>query len=66
MLHKSEFVVPIQGMRKIERIVENLGAVNVELTENEFNSIESELNKIKIFGNRTDEDIQAMGHVRAQ
>ncbi|MBR1943805.1 hypothetical protein IJ843_08740 [bacterium] len=53
-------------MRKIERIVENLGAVNVELTENEFNSIESELNKIKIFGNRTDEDIQAMGHVRAQ
>ena len=66
MLHKNDFVVPIPGMRKDERIVENLGAANVELTEDEFNAIENELSKIEIFGNRTDEDIQRMGHVRAQ
>lgn len=66
MLYKNNFVVPIPGMRKDERIIENLGAAEVVLSENEFNAIEQELSKIEIFGNRTDEDIQAMGHVRAQ
>lgn len=66
MLHKNDFVVPIPGMRKDERIIENLGSADIELTENEFNAIENELEKIEIFGNRTDEDIQRMGHVRAQ
>lgn len=66
MLHKNDFVVPIPGMRKDERIIENLGSADVVLTEEEFNAIETELNKIEIFGNRTDEDIQKMGHVRAQ
>lgn len=45
-------------MRKYERIDENLGAASVELTDDEFNKIEQELDKIKIHGNRTDEDIQ--------
>lgn len=66
MLHKNDFVVPIPGMRKDERIIENLGAADVELTTDEFKAIENELSKIEIYGNRTDEDIQAMGHVRAQ
>ena len=66
MLHKNDFVVPIPGMRKDERIIENLGSADVVLTEEEFNAIETELSKIEIFGNRTDEDIQKMGHVRAQ
>lgn len=66
MLHKYDFVVPIPGMRKDERIVENLGAADVELTDTEFEKIETELDKITIYGNRTDEDIQNMGYVRAQ
>lgn len=66
MLHKNDFVVPIPGMRKDERIAENLGAADVKLTDEEFRAIETELNKIPIYGNRTDEDIQRMGHVRAQ
>lgn len=66
MLHKNDFVVPIPGMRKDERIAENLGAADVKLTDEEFRAIEAELNKIPIYGNRTDEDIQRMGHVRAQ
>ncbi len=57
MLHKKDFIVPIPGMRKLERIKENLGAADVELTEEEFERIETELAKIEIHGNRTDEDI---------
>ncbi|MGN0015213.1 MAG: aldo/keto reductase [Candidatus Gastranaerophilaceae bacterium] len=66
MLKKYDFLVPIPGMRKYERIDENLGACNVELAKEEFNKIESELDKITIYGNRTDEDIQNMGYVRAR
>lgn len=66
MLHKYDFLAPIPGMRKYERIDENLGAAEVELSSEEFNIIEKELDKITIYGNRTDEDIQNMGYVRAQ
>ena len=57
MLRKSPCVVPIPGMRKDERLVENFGAADVELSDEEFNNIEEELKKITIYGNRTDEDI---------
>lgn len=57
MLHKKDFIVPIPGMRRLERIVENLGAADVQLTEQEYARIESELAKIETHGNRTDEDI---------
>ena len=66
MLYKYDFLAPIPGMRKYERIDENLGAAEVELTEDEFKNIEAELEKITIYGNRTDEDIQRMGYVKAQ
>lgn len=36
MLHKGEFIVPIPGSRRRERIEENLGAADVELTDAEF------------------------------
>ena len=57
MLHKNDFIVPIPGSRKLERIQENLGAADVDLTTDEFFQIEAELAKIEIHGNRTDEDI---------
>ena len=57
MLHKKDFIVPIPRMRRDERIIENLGAADVELTDKEFEQIEAELAKIEIHGNRTDEDI---------
>ena len=66
MLHKYDFLSPIPGMRKYERIDENLGSADIELTKDEFNQIEHELDKITIYGNRTDEDIQKMGYVKAQ
>lgn len=57
MLHKKDFIVPIPGSRKIERIEENFEAANVELTDAEYARIEAELEKIEIHGNRTDEDL---------
>lgn len=57
MLTKEPFIAPIPGMRKAERIQENLGAADVELSASEFKEIEAELAKIPIHGNRTDKDI---------
>lgn len=57
MLHKWDFLVPIPGMRKVERFQENFGAADVELTEAEFQALEEELARLEIHGNRTDEDI---------
>jgi aryl-alcohol dehydrogenase-like predicted oxidoreductase len=63
MLHKKDFIVPIPGARKPERIQENLSAADVDLTDNEFNQIEAELARIKIHGNRTDEDIAKLSYM---
>lgn len=52
MLHKYPNVVPIPGSKNQERILENLGACEVSLTEEEFNAIENALAKTKIYGNR--------------
>jgi aryl-alcohol dehydrogenase-like predicted oxidoreductase len=60
MLHKKNFIVPIPGSRTDERIAENLGAADVELSEAEFGQIEAELAKIEIHGNRTDADIRKL------
>lgn len=57
MLHKWNFLVPIPGMRSLERIKENLSASWITLSDYEFHCIEDELSKVKIYGDRTDEDI---------
>jgi aryl-alcohol dehydrogenase-like predicted oxidoreductase len=57
MLHKGDHIVPIPGMRSIERIQENLAAADIHLTDSEYARIEKELAHIAIHGNRTDEDI---------
>ena len=66
MLHKRDFIVPIPGMRRDERIVENLGAVEVELSDAELERIEQALSRIVIHGNRTDQDIAKLGTVKSQ
>ena len=57
--------MPIPGMRSDERILENLSASDIELSKDEFNSIEDGLKNIIIYGNRTDEDISKLGTVRS-
>jgi aryl-alcohol dehydrogenase-like predicted oxidoreductase len=63
MLAKWPFVTPIPGSRKIERIDENLGAADVDLTADELARIEGELSQVSIHGNRTDEDIASCARV---
>lgn len=60
VMHRSN-VVPIPGMRRDERIKENLGAASVELSASEYDQLTAELDKLKVYGNRTDEDIAKLG-----
>ena len=55
--------MPIPGMRKEERIKENLGAINVKLTDEEYASLNKELDKITIYGNRDSRDIAKLSTV---
>lgn len=52
MLHKYPNVVPIPGSKNKERIIENLDASLVELTDEEFHSLEEALNQCKVYGHR--------------
>ena len=52
MLHKYPNVVPIPGSKNKERIIENLDSANVELTDEEFTSLEEALNSLKVYGHR--------------
>lgn len=63
---KQEHIVPIPGMRSDARIKENLGAAYVLLTDDEYNTLTAELNKLKVYGNRTDEQIAELGELRTR
>ncbi|RYD66713.1 MAG: aldo/keto reductase [Verrucomicrobiaceae bacterium] len=50
LLAKKPFIVSIPGTRSIEHLHENLGAVNVQLTEQDMADIEAARTKITIHG----------------
>ena len=52
MLHKYPNVVPIPGSKNKERIVENLEASQVVLTQEEFCQLEEALNSCRVYGHR--------------
>lgn len=52
MLHKYPNVVPIPGSKNQQRILENLGAWNVALTDGEFRALEDALDRIPVHGHR--------------
>ena len=52
MLHKYPNVVPIPGSKNKERIIENLDAAQVVLTDEEFKALEEALNGLKVYGHR--------------
>lgn len=58
MLHKYPNAVPIPGSKNRVRILENLAAWDVQLTDTEFQVIENQLNQIPVYGHR--------GHVESQ
>ena len=52
MLHKWPNVVPIPGSKNRGRIIENLDASLVELTDDEFASLQAALDGCEVFGHR--------------
>jgi aryl-alcohol dehydrogenase-like predicted oxidoreductase len=62
LLAQKPWIVPIPGTTKLERLEENLGAVNVELTRDDFREIESTASKITIQGARYPEHVERLSY----
>jgi len=60
VLAQKPWIVPIPGTTKLERLEENLGAVNIELTPEDRRDIESAASKIKVEGARYPEKLEKM------
>src|SRR5207245_10423484 len=52
LLARSPWIVPIPGSRKIERLEENIGAVQVNLTEGDLREVDSAISNIPVLGDR--------------
>jgi len=52
LLAQKRWIVPIPGSRKIERLDENIGAVNVELTAHDLSEIDNAMSNIPVVGDR--------------
>lgn len=56
LLAQAPWIVPIPGTRKLERMVENLGAVEVELAFADLREIDNAFSKITVHGARLSEE----------
>jgi aryl-alcohol dehydrogenase-like predicted oxidoreductase len=52
LLAQKPWIVPIPGSRKLERLDENNGAVNVKLSANDLSNIREAMSKITVMGDR--------------
>lgn len=52
LLAQKPWIVPIPGSRKLERLDENIGSVNIELTPDDLNRIDHAMSQIKVIGDR--------------
>jgi aryl-alcohol dehydrogenase-like predicted oxidoreductase len=55
LLAQKPWIVPIPGTRKLHRLVENIGAADVELAADELTEIEDAASKIQVQGGRYNE-----------
>jgi aryl-alcohol dehydrogenase-like predicted oxidoreductase len=55
LLAQRPWIVPIPGTRKLDRLVENLGAADVELSADELAEIEDAASRIEVQGGRYNE-----------
>jgi aryl-alcohol dehydrogenase-like predicted oxidoreductase len=60
LLAQKPWIVSIPGTRKQERLEENLGAVNINLTSEELDEINTALSKITVKGDRASESAQKL------
>ena len=52
LLAQKPWIVPIPGSRKLERLDENNGAVDIELTSNDLSEIREAMSQITVVGDR--------------
>jgi aryl-alcohol dehydrogenase-like predicted oxidoreductase len=52
LLMQKPWIVPIPGSRKLERLEENIGAIDVELTPDDLSEIKNAMSKITVVGDR--------------
>ncbi len=52
LLAQKPFIVPIPGTRRLHRLEENMGAVNITLTPDDLHELDAESAKIKVQGAR--------------
>ena len=57
LLAQKPWIVPIPGTTKRERLTENLGAVNIELTPDDLREINAAASKIEVQGARLPESV---------
>ena len=57
LLAQKPWIVPIPGTKKVERLEENLAAVNVELTTADLRDIDEAASKIRVKGERLPEAV---------
>ena len=55
LLAQKPWIVPIPGTRRLHRLVENVGAADIELSADELTEIESAASKIHVQGGRYNE-----------
>ncbi|MFA7406133.1 MAG: aldo/keto reductase [Pelobacteraceae bacterium] len=60
LLAQKAWIVPIPGTTKLERLDENIGAVDVELTAGDLNNIENAAAKIAVQGNRYPDKLEEL------
>ena len=60
ILAQKPWIVPIPGTTKLNRLEENLGAINLEFTPKELSEINSEISKIEVIGARYPEELDKM------
>ncbi len=58
LLAQKPWIVPIPGTTKLNRLEENLGAANVQLTPDDLRAIDSAASKIKVQGARYPEHLE--------
>jgi aryl-alcohol dehydrogenase-like predicted oxidoreductase len=60
LLAQEPWIVPIPGTRRVERLDENLGSLNIQLTSDDLRDIEDATSDIVIQGGRCPEHIERM------
>ena len=60
VLAQKDFIVPIPGTKKVSRIKENLGSMDITFTEKEMSDIREKLESIEIIGARYPEAHQKL------